>query len=191
MSEENEELIVERVDKSFHGMNTNTLTVAELLLHLGYVLPPDPGRSAADTEQILEDTCFNLQRIQYQGKPLDGAPDIHTYLLSNPQDAEVVFFESWRVDEHHKIAVARFLERQYGWSRKQLFNKTTPQLQAAIRTGDCPPGYGAPVHGADIALAHGPPAHGAAIALAHGPVAHDPPPHVVRRRMRGKGPRDG
>ena len=60
VSPEHEDLVVQRVDKTFQGMSTNTLTVAELLLHRGYVLPPDPERSAVATEQILEDICFNL-----------------------------------------------------------------------------------------------------------------------------------
>ena len=91
VSPQHEDLVVQRVDKTFHGMTANTLTVAELLLHLGYVLPPDPERSAAATEQILEDICFNLQWNHYQAKVVDGAPDIHTYALTEPKDAEDVF----------------------------------------------------------------------------------------------------
>ena len=45
--EDEGEITVERLEKTFHGMTPRTLTCAEILLTLGYHLPVEPARSAA------------------------------------------------------------------------------------------------------------------------------------------------
>ena len=139
-----EELIVERVDKTFNGMTTKTLTVAELMLHLGYNLPPDPERSVSAAEQIIEDMCFNVQRFHVAAEILDNADEIHTYKLTDPYDAEDVFFDNKRPHEHTKIALSRHLEREHGWRRARLWALNQGPLLAARASGDCPPGCAGP-----------------------------------------------
>ena len=134
-------IIVERCDKSFAGMSTKTLTCAELLMTLGYALPVDPARSAAGTEDMLEDAHDHVQRLLWRHE-LYIAPgvDVHTYVLPEPKDTEDVFFDSAAPADHTKFVLARALERTHGWNRKRLWNKKVAELRDAMATGVCPPG---------------------------------------------------
>lgn len=142
-------IIVERCDKSFAGMSTKTMTCAELLLTLGYALPVDPARSAAGTEDMLEDAHDHVQRLLWRHE-LYIAPgvDVHTYVLSEPKDAEDAFFDSAPPADHTKFVLARALERTHGWNRRRLWNKKVPELRDALATGVCPPGCDAGDDGA-------------------------------------------
>ena len=115
-----DEIIVRRVDTSTSGLKVHAMTVDELVLHLGYVLPMDPDRSAAQSEELLTQFCFGIaiRILEYESVPDD--PDIFTYKLSNAQDTDDAFWESRPLATHTRFAVVRKLESDYGWDRRVL-----------------------------------------------------------------------
>ena len=130
-----DELVVGRIDHGFAGMKTMELTPAELALHLGYVLPADTGRSAAQIESLVEASWFNIPRLRYAHEHILGAPDVHTYKLTEPDDAEDAFWSDQPLDEHTKYAISRRLERQHGWGRARLWGCRWTHLRAAHAQG--------------------------------------------------------
>ena len=133
--------MVQRTDQSTSGMSVELLTVAELALHLGLPLPPDPARPAGDAEKWVEAQLGNGNRIpreRYAWEHVEGAVDPHTYRLLAPRSADAVYFANWPLETHSKWAVAKHLERSHGWDALRLWNLTKPVLEAAVREGDNP-----------------------------------------------------
>ena len=132
-----DEIIVRRVDKTTSGLKPTMMTIAELLLHLGYQLPDDPGRSAAQAEHALTDAMFTLTHLRFAYELVPGAPDPLTYKLMELGDVEDVSWEATPLAEKTSIAIVRELERRYGWDRRALFtrNLMKPVLLGALDTG--------------------------------------------------------
>ena len=129
------ELTVSRMDQQFSGMTTLTLTPAELALHLGFVLPLDVERSAAEMEALVERMWLETPRLGYEHKQLAEEDDLHTYTLAEPLDAEDVFWDSCPSEEHTKYALARHLERRHGWDRERLWKRSLGELRVAAGAG--------------------------------------------------------
>ena len=165
-----DELVVQRTDQATSGMSVQLLTVAELALHLGLPLPPDPARPAGDAEKCVEALLGNglgIPRERYAWEHVEGAVDPHTYRLLAPRNADAVYFANWPLETHSKWAVAKHLERSHGWDALRLWNLTKPVLEAAVRDGDNP--LGPPgADGADAAAAPAPGRGGAAAARGRG-----------------------
>ncbi len=115
---------------SIEGMVTKELTPAELALHLGFALPMDADRSALGTESLVEAAWLGLQRVRYVHEHLAGAPDFHTYKLTEPQNAEDAFWCDTPLAEHTKYSIARHLERTHGWPRERLWRSKQEALCA-------------------------------------------------------------
>ena len=58
--------------------------------------------------------------------------------LWDPLDAEDVLWESGRLENHTKITIARYLERQHGWNRAALWRQPLAALRAAVVNGVMP-----------------------------------------------------
>ena len=132
-----DETIVTRSDTSSTGMKAVVLTVAELALLLGYALPPDAARGSAESELLVEQALFSIDRVRYRHEVVPGA-DAHTYRLLDPQDADDAFWDDWDLEAHTKLTISRRLERDYGWDRRQLWNLTWERLTKAVEDGVCP-----------------------------------------------------
>ena len=159
-----DELVVGRMDTSMGGMKAMDLTPAELALHLGYVLPMDATRSARETETLVEGAWLAIPRWRYTHEVLVGAPDAHTYRLTDSVHAEDAFWADMEVQHHTKYAIARHLERLHGWDRARLWHRRLPLLQAALAQGLPPWDAGfvppAAAPGAPAPAAPGAPARG-------------------------------
>ena len=82
--------LVQRARRDTQGMHQSLLTIAELLLALGgIVLPADPGRTAAETEILLEAKYAELDILRFTCAIEPEDPDVHVYQLEDQVDAEV------------------------------------------------------------------------------------------------------
>ena len=97
-----DELVVGRMDTSTGGMNAKELAPAELALHLGYVLPVDAMRTPLQTETLVEGAWLTTPRWRYTHDLILGAPDAHTYMLSDTVNAEDASWADWSLQEHKK-----------------------------------------------------------------------------------------
>ena len=129
--------LVQRTRRETQGMHHELMTIAMLLLALGIVLPADSGRTAAETEILLETKYAELDilRVTCAVEPED--PDVHVYQLEDQVDAEVAMVSAVPADQRTKMMLARALHRNdellAGETLKHCWNKTLPDLQG--RTG--------------------------------------------------------
>ena len=100
-----------RVHREDSIMRTQLLNIAELLLALGVAVPPDPDRSAADTELLLEQQYQHLNITRYTCDVDAEAPEVHVYRLSDEQDAEEAFLHEASQGARTKIMLVRLLQR--------------------------------------------------------------------------------
>ena len=150
-----DELVVRRTDKEFAGMATKVTTPAELALHLGFVPPVDAARSAQETESLVERAWLGIPRTRYTHRHMVEAGDLHSYLLTDPVDAEEAFWNDVPLGEHTKYAIARRLEIEHGWDRVRLWRCSLPQLRTAMTTSVAPWALGAAPGPAAPAVAKG------------------------------------
>ena len=120
---------------STRGMTTQTLTTAELALHLGFVLPQGAHRNAMEIETLVETSWHDIPRVRYAHEHLAGAPDAHTYALLDAQDAEDAYWGEVPLDHHTKYALSRRLERLHGWDRARLWKCKWNDLRTAMDSG--------------------------------------------------------
>ena len=77
-----------RVDKEICAMRPHLLNIAEILQVLGFALPPDPDRSAAETELLFEEHYQRLHATRHTCTLDTEAGEMHVYTLSEQADAE-------------------------------------------------------------------------------------------------------
>ena len=88
------------------------LTLAELIQTIGGAhVPIDPGRSAAETELLLESQLRNMQVTRYTPILEPGAPVNHTNSLEDEMDAEHAYFLEVPATQRTKMVLARAIER--------------------------------------------------------------------------------
>ena len=136
--------LVQPVDKTDLSLRTNLLTLAELLQTLGFALPPDPDRTSAETERLLEQRFQNLEVERFH-KKVEPDAGVFVYSLDGGTLAEEAFAEEARPDQRTKMVLARLLERhgalapgeslQSAWSEAA----SALQLRAAVYL---PPAHG-------------------------------------------------
>ena len=126
------------------GMTTMAITPAELALHLGFQLPPDPDRNALASESLAEAAWLAVPRIRFCHEQMAGLEDMHTYILTEGRSAEEAFWNDMDLEQHTKYAIARHLEIDHGWSRARLWNRSTADLRAAVNLGVAPWDQAAP-----------------------------------------------
>ena len=72
-------------------MNQHLLSLAELMQEVGgCVVPPDPHRTAGDTELLLEAQYQDKELLRYKCMIEPEAPDLHTNSLHEEEPAEEV-----------------------------------------------------------------------------------------------------
>ena len=103
--------LVQRTRRETQGMHHQLMTIAELLLALGVVLPADAGRTAAETEILLEAKYAELDILRFTCVVEPEAPDVHVYHLEDQVDAEMSLVSAVPADQRTKMMMARALHR--------------------------------------------------------------------------------
>jgi hypothetical protein len=135
--------LVQRVDRTTLVLKQHLLSLAELLQTLGgFALPPDPDRTAANTELLLETLYQNLElrRFECTSEPAAG---VLMFSLDDDVDAEAALACELAVDHRTKMVLARCLQRneklldeetlQTAWNSTLVIlqERTAPLLPAA------------------------------------------------------------
>ena len=90
-------------------MRRHLLNVAEILQVLGFTLPPDPDRSAADTELLFEEHYQRLSITRYTCTEDTDAGEVHVYSLSGQTGAEEALVLESPPGVRTKMMLARYL----------------------------------------------------------------------------------
>lgn len=123
-------LTVRRVDRSSDALATKLLTIAEIMITIGFASGTPGGQTSAEQERTLEE-AFAEQDLQcFRGILETSAEDIHVYTLVEGSSAEEVFLHSHPRDTLSKMALARFLERSLRHSRRTSWSLPLEQLRA-------------------------------------------------------------
>jgi hypothetical protein len=110
--------LVQRVDKERLVMNVQLLTPAEVLSACGIVLPLDPGRTAGDTELLLEANYEDLYIERFIGTVDVVTDDVHIYSLGDPVNAEVAYAVACPAPRT-KMVLARALQRSEAFDQDE------------------------------------------------------------------------
>ena len=126
--------LVRRVHKETLALQQQLLSLAELLQTIGGVaVPPDPARTAADTELLLEASYETLEITRYRCTVQTAVDEVHTYVLDEGVDAEAAHALAVPSDHRTKMVLARALQRHQGLvaneSLRDAWNLTLPTLQ--------------------------------------------------------------
>ena len=144
--EECEDGLAHRVDRDGCTLKPQLLTLAEILQILGFALPPDPDRSSATTEHLVELHYQNLQIARLTCTLETAAPEVHVYRLSDMVCAEEAFALDAPADARTKMVLVRSLQRagalQEDESLEKAWTSTLADLQG--RTAALFPAPGAP-----------------------------------------------
>ena len=104
--------LVRRVNRESSRMQQELLSIAEVLQTVGApALPPDPERTAAQTELILERQYEHLSILRFTCTLEPAAPDVHVFTLEGEVDAEVALARELPADHRTKMVLARCLQR--------------------------------------------------------------------------------
>ena len=168
-------IMVRRVDRS--GPHTELIlqTIGEIVRAAGHHVQVQPNESARSVEVRLEATIFDHNVVRYVHKQLPHHiyDDVYCFALSEPSDAEHVYWNRTPLADHNKMGLARRLEVMHGVDRLHAYqhmNKTA-LLLAVDPTYQAPP--------PNNAVAHvGAPVHPKAVGAPHAvvPVAAPAPP---------------
>ena len=100
------------VNQETMGMHQELMTMAELLQTIGVIdLPPDPERTAATTELLLEAHLQDLEILRFSCAVEPAAPKVHMYSLGPEDHAEAAFALESPADHRTKMMLARALLR--------------------------------------------------------------------------------
>ena len=116
-------------------MHHQLMTIAELLLALGGIVMPaaDPGRTAAETEILLEGKYAELDITRFTCAIEPEAPGVHVFQLEDQGNAEVAMVSATPAEQRAKMMLARALHRNEelldGETMQGAWNKTLPDLR--------------------------------------------------------------
>ena len=113
--EEQEGGLVRPVNQKTLRMHQELMSMAELLQTIGVIhLPPDPERTAATTELLLEAHLQDLEILRFSCVVEPAAPEVHTYSLGPEVLAEAAFALETPADHRTNMMLARALLRNGG-----------------------------------------------------------------------------
>ena len=135
--------LVQRTDRADLALKHRLLSLAELLRNLRVWTPPaDPGRSAADTEALLERHYQDLEVVRFT-KCVEPDEGVHIYSLESEVLAEVALVAELSPEHRTKMVLARCLERNDGLlpgeSLQGAWGLPQPQLRARAASNLAPP----------------------------------------------------
>ena len=103
--------LVRRVRRSGDSLHPQLLTIAEILQACGLLLPPDPDRSSAAVELVLEARYQDLDIQRFTCQLDECALEVHTYRLSGEVLAEAAMTAEQKEGQRTKMMLARTLQR--------------------------------------------------------------------------------
>ena len=189
--------LVQRVNRESLALSPQLLTIAEILQTCGFILPPDPERSASTSELLLEEQYLHLELERFECTVEVAAPQVHMYSLSPGHNAEAALACEVPPEQRTKIMLSRCLERnealeegetlQAAWSKSLLAlqARAAPYLPAPLAPPAPPRGRG---RGRGRGGGRGAPP---APPLPAPAVPPPPPPAPPDPRGRGKGKGNG
>ena len=93
-------------------MRQELLTLAELVQTVGGIdVPPDPSRTVAQTEVLIESFFQDLEILRMVCTLEPAAPGVHIYSLGQDVNAEAAFALDTPPDHRTKMLLARALQR--------------------------------------------------------------------------------
>ena len=126
-----------RVDREGCTLRPQLLNIAEILQILGFALPPDPDRTCATTELLLEGHYQNLNIVRFTCTLDTEAPEVHTYNLSEEVDAEEAMVLELTPDSRTKMMLVRCLQREGALAEEETLERAWASSLATLkaRTG--------------------------------------------------------
>ena len=104
--------LVRRVDREILGMHQKLLSIAEVLQTIGGIaVPPDPARTAAQTEILLESQYEHIEVLRFTCTLEPAAPETHVFHLDGEVNAETALALELSVEHRTKMVLARCLQR--------------------------------------------------------------------------------
>ena len=104
--------LVRRVSRETFGMHQVLLSTAEILQTLQAIdLPPDPARTAAQTELLLETHYEHLEILRCNCTLEPAGPEAHVYHLDGEVNAETALALELSAEHRTKMVLARALQR--------------------------------------------------------------------------------
>ena len=184
--------LVRRVDRDTLTMRQHLLSIAEVLQTIGGIaVPPDPERTAAQTELLLESQYEHIEIMRFTCTLEPAAPEALVFDLNGEVNAEAALAIELSVEHRTKMVHARCLQRndellddetlQIAW------NKTLAALR--LRTAHLlpvPPVAPAPAPGVVAPAAPAPPHGGRGRGAGRGRGPGAPPAPAGRGRGRGR-----
>ena len=87
------------------------VTPAELALRLGFVMLAIADHSVLNIERVVEIALLRMSRMRYNYEHLAGATAVHTYTLTEEQDAEIAYWNDMPIATHTRYDISTHLER--------------------------------------------------------------------------------
>ena len=103
--------LVRRVQRDSLAMEPQLLTIAEIIQTCGFTLPPDPQRSAATSELLMEAHYENVVIERHEAILDPLATEVHMYTLGQAEHAEAILAHEVPPDHRTKMMLARCLQR--------------------------------------------------------------------------------
>ena len=104
--------LVKRVNVDTVAMQQELLTLAELFqIVAGFVAPPEPERTAAQTELLLESRYEDLEVLRFHFAPAAAHHEARVYRLDGEVNAEIAL--AFKLFQKHctKMVLARCFQR--------------------------------------------------------------------------------
>ena len=132
--EEGGDGLVHRVDRDGCTLKPQLLNIAEVLQILGFALLPEPERTSATTELLLEAHYQNLSIVRFTCNLETETPEVHVYNLSDEVDAEEAMALELPAQSRTKMVLVRCLQRadalDEGESLERCWASSLATLQA-------------------------------------------------------------
>ena len=110
------------------------MTIAELMQSVGApVLPVDPARTSAETEQLLEALYETVYIARFECTIEPEAPEVHVYTLGEETSAELAHAKEVPAEQLTKMALARWLQLTERFLPGETLQNVWNQTSAALR----------------------------------------------------------
>ena len=129
---------VHRVDREGCALRPQLLNIADILQSLGFVLPPDPARTSAVTELLLEEHYQTLQIMRFTCALDTEAPEVHVYSLAEEVDAEEAMALELSPEARTKMVLVRSLQRADALQEDETLERAWASSLATLQARAAP-----------------------------------------------------
>ena len=136
--EDSDDGLAHQVDRDGCTLRPQLLTLAEIVQILGFTLPPDPDRTSAKTELLLELHYQNLHIARFTCTLQPEAPEVHVYSLSDEVDAEEAMALELTPEARTKMVHVRCLQRAEALAEDETLERAWHSSLAALQARTAP-----------------------------------------------------